>query len=137
VNDVKRLRLQNQIFRHVATYYQKLSGAKNARATLENSQADASNNPFENADTAKFTEQVSDYCTFTRCELSSDGSYAKIYVSIWGNEKEQDRIMKEIKRLVPGMRSSIAKHIRMRAIPQLTFVQDRSFERASEIDKLI
>lgn len=137
MNDVRRLRLQNQIFRHVATYYQKVSGAKNARATLENSQKSESNNPFEAVDASKFTEQVSDYCTFTRCELSSDGSFAKIFVSIWGDEKEQERIMKEIKRLVPGMRSSIAKNIRMRAIPQLAFVQDHSFEKASDIDKLI
>lgn len=137
MNDIKRLRLQNQIFRHVATYYQKMAGAKNARATLENVTKAESNNPFEAVDPDKFTQQVTDYCTFTRCELSSDGSFAKIFVSIWGDAKEQDRILKEIKRLVPGMRSSIAKNIRMRAIPQLTFVQDLSFEKAGEVNKLI
>lgn len=137
MNDIRRLRLQNQIFRHVATYYQKMAGAKNARATLENSTQAETANPFELADVTKFTEQVSDYCTFTRCELSSDGSFAKIFVSVWGTEKEQERILKDIKRMVPGMRSSIAKNIRMRAIPQLAFVQDHSFEKASEVDKLI
>ncbi|MBN8222075.1 MAG: 30S ribosome-binding factor RbfA [Spirochaetes bacterium] len=137
MNDIKRLRLQNQIFRHVATYYQKMAGAKNARATLENVTKAESNNPFEAVDPDKFTQQVTDYCTFTRCELSSDGSFAKIFVSVWGDAKEQDRILKEIKRLVPGMRSSIAKNIRMRAIPQLTFVQDLSFEKAGEVNKLI
>lgn len=137
MNDIKRLRLQNQIFRHVATYYQKMAGAKNARATLENVTKAESTNPFEAVDPDKFTQQVTDYCTFTRCELSSDGSFAKIFVSVWGDAKEQDRILKEIKRLVPGMRSSIAKNIRMRAIPQLTFVQDLSFEKAGEVNKLI
>ncbi|MBV6494157.1 MAG: Ribosome-binding factor A [Turneriella sp.] len=137
MNDVKRLRLQNQIFRFVATYYQKTSGAKNARATLENSEKAKGHNPFVSADLSKFTEQVADYCTFTRCELSADGSFAKIFVSIWGTQKEQERILKEIKRLVPEMRTRIAKNIRMQAIPQLTIIQDHSFEKATHIDKLI
>jgi ribosome-binding factor A len=139
MNDIKRLRLQNQIFRHVATYYQKMAGARNARATLELPDAEgaAPRNPFEVTEAGKFTEQVSDYCTFTRCELSSDGSFAKIFVSIWGTAKEQERMLKEIQRMIHGMRQSIAKNIRMRAIPQLSFVQDHSFERASEVDKLI
>jgi ribosome-binding factor A len=140
MNDIRKLRLQNQIFRHVATYYQKMNSAANARKTLEaevEKDADSLKNPFEALDPARFTEQVTDYCTFTRCELSPDGSFAKIFVSIWGDAKEQERIMKDIKRHVQGMRSSIAKHIRMRAIPQLAFVQDHSFEKGSSVDKLL
>ena len=45
--------------------------------------------------------------------------------------------MKGIQRLVPGMRSSIAKNIRMRAIPHLAFVQDRSFEKGDQVARLI
>lgn len=140
MNDIRKLRLQNQIFRHVATYYQKMSSSSRAATALEGAaekSGDEVKNPFEALDPARFTEQVTDYCTFTRCELSPDGSFAKIFVSIWGDAKEQERIMKDIKRHVPGMRSSIAKHIRMRAIPQLAFVQDHSFEKASQVDKLI
>lgn len=137
MNDIRHLRLQNQIFRHVATYYQKMSGTNNARKTLERAQenADRTLNPFEAVDAQSFTEQVTDYCTFTRCELSSDGSFAKIFVSIWGSPKEQERIFNDIKRHAHGMRSSIAKHIRMRAIPQLAFVQDLSYEKASEVER--
>ncbi|HRP69349.1 MAG TPA: ribosome-binding factor A [Turneriella sp.] len=137
MNAVRHLRLQNQIFRFVATYYQKESGAKNARATLENNEKSGAHNPFTEADLSKFTEHVTDYCTFTRCELSSDGSFAKIYVSVWGSSKEQERIMKEIKRMVPDMRTRIAKNIRMQAIPHLAIIQDHSFEKGSEIEKLL
>jgi len=134
MNDVRRLRLQNQIFRHVATYYQKMAkGHFNA----EVDQPAASPNPFAAIDADNFTVQMRDYCTFTRCELSSDGSFAKIFVSVWGTPQEQERIIKDIKRHVPGMRTSIAKHIRMRAIPQLAFVQDHSFEKAAETEKLL
>lgn len=139
MNDIRRLRLQNQIFRHVATYYQKAAGTNNARKTLERAQENAGRtlNPFEAVDIHSFTEQVTDYCTFTRCELSPDGSFAKIFVSIWGSPREQERIMADIRRHAHGMRSSIAKHIRMRAIPQLVFVQDHSYEKASEVEKLL
>lgn len=173
MNDIKRLRLQNQIFRLVATYYQKMSRGHDGQSlTLDTMSIDAADrgqddqglvldtpavsaveprsidvptegqsntptNPFQHADTTSFTRQVKDYCTFTRCELSPDGSFAKIFVSIWGDEKDQQQTMKAIKRLVPGMRSSIAKNIRMRVIPQLAFVQDHSFEKGDQVARLI
>ncbi len=147
MNDIKRLRLQNQIFRLVATYYQKMSRGQDvhgleldmpAVSAGEPMPTDAkSSNPFAHADTNSFTRQVKDYCTFTRCELSPDGSFAKIFVSIWGDEKDQQQTMKAIKRMVPGMRSSIAKNIRMRVIPQLAFVQDLSFEKGDQVARLI
>jgi ribosome-binding factor A len=139
MNEIKRLRLQNQIFRHVAIYYQKTSGAKSARENLARAEArsEQGKNPFELANLSDITRQVHDYCTFTRCELSADGSFAKIYVSVWGSPKEQNLIMKEIRRMIPGMRSSIAKHIRMQTIPRLVFVQDLSFEKGAQIEKLL
>jgi ribosome-binding factor A len=144
MNEIKRLRLQNQIYRHVATYYQKMSGARMSSFGQENEPtveitADAakSTNPFVAIEPENFTEKVSGYCTFTRCELAPDGSFAKIFVSIWGDEREQERIMKDIQKHAHGMRSSIAKHIRMRAIPHLAFVQDRSFEKADQVNRLI
>lgn|GEM_PF-3509375 len=194
MNEIRRQRLQNQIFRHVATYYQKMSRGQDAQGLmldtrsidassegqdgqglaldtksilapaeaqdaqglmLDTKSIDASSegqegqtntsptspfntpNPFSQNEPHDFTQHMKDYCTFTRCELSADGSFAKIFVSIWGDEKEQERIMKDIKRHAHGMRSSIAKHIRMRVIPQLAFVQDRSFEKGAEVEKLI
>ena len=164
MNEIRRQRLQNQIFRHVATYYQKMSrgqdgqglaldtpavsaaeptaiqaltGAQDTPTNPSPSSPFQAQNPFAQAEPHDFTQHMKDYCTFTRCELSADGSFAKIFVSIWGDAKEQERIMKDIKRHAYGMRSSIAKHIRMRVIPQLAFVQDRSFEKGAEVEKLI
>ena len=156
MNEIRRQRLQNQIFRHVATYYQKMSrgqdgqglalDTKSIGAPTEDQDGQTNTSPtspfntpdpFAHAEPHDFTRHMKDYCTFTRCELSADGSFAKIFVSIWGDEKEQERIMKDIKRHAYGMRSSIAKHIRMRVIPQLAFVQDRSFEKGAEVEKLI
>lgn len=176
MNDIKRLRLQNQIFRLVATYYQKMSRGQDdqglaldtpavsaaeprsigvpsegqdvlgleadrmsvdATSRGQDDQTAVPTNPFAHGTSNDFTRQVKDYCTFTRCELSPDGSFAKIFVSIWGDEKDQERTMKGILRLVPGMRSSIAKNIRMRAIPHLAIVQDRSFEKGDQVTRLI
>lgn len=136
MNEIRRLRLQNQIFRHVALYFQKVSPARFGKQTLAEAQnATETSNPFELAGIEDITHQVQDYVTFTRCELSADGSFAKIFVSVWGNPHEQERLMKDLKKQVPALRSSIARNIRMRAIPQIAIIQDTSFEKAAEIDK--
>jgi ribosome-binding factor A len=138
MNEMKRLRLQNQIFRHVALFFQKSAPSQSARRTLAKAQEKAGMpNPFELASIEDITRQVHDYFTFTRCELSSDCSVARLHVSVWGSPREQERLMKDIRHKVPALRTSIAKHIRMRSIPQIVIIQDKSFEKASEMDKLL
>ncbi|GAB4432596.1 MAG: hypothetical protein OHK0011_15470 [Turneriella sp.] len=138
MNEIKRLRLQNQIFRHVALFFQKTTPSQSAKRTLaETQEKEGILNPFELAGIEDITLKVKDYLTFTRCELSADGSFAKLYVSVWGSPREQARLLKDIRQRVPALRTSIAKNIRMRAIPQIAVVQDTSFEKASEVDKLM
>ncbi|MFZ5629971.1 MAG: ribosome-binding factor A [Spirochaetota bacterium] len=138
MNEIKRLRLQNQIFRHVALFFQKTTPSQSAKMTLaETQEQEKIPNPFELAGIEDITRQVQDYVTFTRCELSADGSFAKLFVSVWGSPREQERLLKDIRQKVPALRTSIAKNIRMRAIPQIVIVQDTSFEKASEVDKLM
>jgi len=139
MNEIKRLRLQNQIFRHVALFFQKTTPSQSAKTTLADAQDKEAKiaNPFELAGIEDITRQVQDYVTFTRCELSADGSFAKLFVSVWGNPHEQERLLKDIRQKVPALRTSIAKNIRMRAIPQIVIVQDTSFEKACEVDKLM
>lgn len=138
MNEIRRLRLQNQIFRHVALFFQKTAPSQSAKKTLADIQDQAKvSNPFELAGIEDITRQVQDYLTFTRCELSADGSFARLFVSVWGSPREQERLLKDIRNKVPALRSSIARNIRMRAIPQIAIVQDTSFEKASEVDKLM
>lgn len=138
MNEIKRLRLQTQIFRHVALFFQKTAFSQSAKRTLADVQEKSLiANPFELVPAEDITRQVHDYATFTRCELSADGSFAKLYVSVWGSPREQARLMKELKKKIPALRTSIAKHIRMREIPRIAIVQDTSFERASKMDKLL
>lgn len=136
MNEVKRLRLQSQIFRHVVRYYQKMSGAGlNVQIPVDAINTTQSSNPFELASIEDITDAVHDYATFTRCELSSDASFARIFVNIWGSPHEQDRTLKEIRKHIHGMRSSIAKHIRMRVIPNLDIVKDDSLEKSRAVEK--
>lgn len=138
MNEIKRLRLQNQIFRHVALFYQKTTPSQSAKMTLADVQNQAKiPNPFELAGSEDITQHVQGYVTFTRCELSADGSFARLFVSVWGSPREQKRLLKDIRNKVPALRSSVARNIRMRAIPQIAIVQDTSFAKASEIDRLM
>ncbi|MCS6971493.1 MAG: 30S ribosome-binding factor RbfA [Turneriella sp.] len=136
LNEVRRLRLQSQILRHTALFYQKFpptESAKNALATT----AENTTNPFELLPGEDISRKVGNYVTFTRCELSADGSRAKLYVSIWGDTAEKRRVMRNIRRQAPQLRASIARNIRMRQVPQLVFLPDLSFDRASRIERLI
>ncbi len=139
MNEIKRLRLQNQIFRHVALFFQKSAPSQSRKRTLADAQEKETKvpNPFELAGVEDITHQVKDYVTFTRCELSADGSFARLFVSVWGSPREKERLLKDIRQKVPALRTSIAKNIRMRAIPQIVITPDASFEKTSEIDKLI
>jgi len=133
MNEVRHHRLQNQIHRLVATYYQREIEEINS----EKPEIDSENKPEPKSDknpfNASLTHTLPNYGTITRCELNPDGSFVKIYVSIWGTPTQQAKKLKEFKRHVPTIRSRIAKNIRMRVIPQIAIIQDLSYEKAEGI----
>ncbi len=61
------------------------------------------------------------FLTFSRCELSRDGSSAKVFISIYAEQKEQFKAFKIIKQNTRLFRSIISKNIRMKYIPSLSF----------------
>ena len=77
------------------------------------------------------------FVTFTRCELSKDYSYAKVFVSIFGSEDEQMRTFEALKRCSPFIRGRIAKNIRTKKIPVVHFKLDKSIEKAARIEALL
>jgi len=75
--------------------------------------------------------------SITDIELPSDFSLAKIYVSIYGSEAQQQQVMEALKDNAPKMRKEIGKRIRLRNTPELHFYLDNSLERGSKITELI
>ena len=77
------------------------------------------------------------FVTFTRCELSSDNSVARVYVSVFEEEPEKTKSMQALKRAAGFIRKRVGDAIRMKMVPSIHFVLDTSLEDAQRIDQLI
>ncbi len=73
----------------------------------------------------------------TSVEVSRDLSFAKIYVSIFGNIEEQENIIKILTKAASFVRLELGKRIRLRHVPEVEFRLDRSLEYGAHIDKVL
>ncbi len=73
----------------------------------------------------------------TDLELASDYSYAKVYVSVFGDEEEKKNSLEALIEAAPHVRYEIGKRIRLRLTPKIDFHLDDSLERGSRVSALI
>ena len=80
------------------------------------------------------------FLTVTRIELTQDLRYAKIFFSVLGTEKEQTDTQEALKSASGFIRRLIAQRIRLRLVPEIRFIQDKSSEYSvhiqQELDKI-
>lgn len=81
--------------------------------------------------------RLSGIISVTDVDLSSDYKYAKIYISIYGSDEQQEQSMEALEDSTPRIRCEIGKRIRLRNTPDITFIKDDSLERGSRITSLI
>jgi ribosome-binding factor A len=81
--------------------------------------------------------RISGIVSVTDVELSADCRYAKIFVSIFGNQEEQDNTMEGLECSSGFIRSEISKRINMRFAPEISFKMDDSLERGSRVTSII
>ena len=77
------------------------------------------------------------FVTVTRCELTSDLSYCKVWVACMGGE---DRTAKAVEGMTAAsgyFKKCIAGRVRMRKIPELIFLSDNSLEYSEHIEDII
>lgn len=75
--------------------------------------------------------------TVTEVDVAPDYSVAKVYVSFLGkNYKKRDGI-EALRRSKGHIKSLLAKRVRMRKIPDLTFVVDDTLDNADRIEKIL
>lgn len=61
-------------------------------------------------------------------EVTPDLKYAKIFVSVLGNEEEKEKTMEGLKKSSAYARHQLAHRMNLRNTPELTFVLDNSIE---------
>lgn len=77
------------------------------------------------------------FVTVTNVEVSPDFKTAKVFVSVLGTEAEQRRTMHGLRHAAGHVQRLIGQRMRIRNTPYLSFVHDRSVERAIELSMLI
>ncbi|GAA0122089.1 MAG: 30S ribosome-binding factor RbfA [Clostridium argentinense] len=73
----------------------------------------------------------------TDVDVSKDLSYAKIYVSIFGNEKEKKDSYLALKNSAGFIRKEIAKNVKIRHIPEVIIELDETLDKAQHLDSLL
>ncbi len=87
------------------------------------------------------TEDVKDprlgMISITDVEVSGDLSFAKIYFSMLGDEKQKETNLQALDRAKGFIRSELAKRIRVRHVPEISFHFDPSLEQGARISALL
>lgn len=70
--------------------------------------------------------------TISDIELSSDLQVAKVYISIYGDERGKAIAINGLKAKAGYARSGLARRMRLRSTPEVRFIEDDSLERGSK-----
>jgi ribosome-binding factor A len=77
------------------------------------------------------------FVSITDVELSRDYSYCKIFISVLGDENEREQTMEGLHKATGFIRSELAKKLRLKTVPKLSFHYDQSLEYGSKIDAIL
>ncbi len=73
----------------------------------------------------------------TEADVAPDLKTAKIYLSIYAPEEDRERTFSVIRENAGFVRKELARVMRMRTVPVLTFLFDGSMEYGSKMDELL
>ena len=75
--------------------------------------------------------------TVTFVEVSSDLRYAKVHVSVMGDETQQNLSLHGLQNAAGFLQSKIADRIEMRYTPRLAFVMDQGVKKSIEVAEIL
>ena len=75
--------------------------------------------------------------SITRVEVAPDLSTARVFVSVMGDEDEQEAAMKAMSAAVSFFHRELKKRVEMRRVPFLTFRLDNSIARGADVLSLL
>src|ERR687888_1085566 len=77
------------------------------------------------------------FVTITGVETSSDLRHARVFVSVLGSEQKRERTLDGLAAAHGVLQARVARELRIKRTPQLTFEYDPSVERGVRMTKLI
>jgi ribosome-binding factor A len=77
------------------------------------------------------------FVTVTAVDTSNDLRHARVFVSVLGTERKRQLALEGLEAAHSVLQARIARELRMKRTPQLTFEYDPSIERGVRMSKLI
>jgi len=77
------------------------------------------------------------FITITRVQMTPDLQQARVFFTVLGDEKARKNSSRALERATPFLRRQIGSHLRLRRIPELTFVFDESIAGQDRIEHLL
>jgi ribosome-binding factor A len=77
------------------------------------------------------------FVTITRCEITSDMKQCKVYFSVIGDRHVAKQTLEALLSAKGFIRGELGNLVELRHTPDLTFVEDRSAERAIELNRTL
>lgn len=81
--------------------------------------------------------RVTTMTTITDVKVTKDLSYANIYISVLGDEKEKEDSLEGLRNAKGYIRTEIGRKVKLRHVPEPVFHLDESMEHASHIAELL
>ncbi len=75
--------------------------------------------------------------TVTGVDVTPDLWLARVYVDIMGDAAEQQRSIEGLTRAAPFLRTTLSRELRIRRMPELRFLLDRSLSTGQRIEELL
>jgi len=77
------------------------------------------------------------FTTITKVEITADLRNAKIYYSVLGDEKKKKSTEIALNNAKGYIRTLIGKRIKLRLVPEILFLADRTYEHQDRIDEIL
>ncbi len=77
------------------------------------------------------------HVTVTAVEVSRDYAYAKVFYTTLDEQERKAQSQKGLENASGFLRTGISKRIKLRVVPQLIFIYDKSIENGTYLSKLI
>lgn len=75
--------------------------------------------------------------TVSAVRVSRDLGYAKVYITVLGEQSKKKESMEILNHAAGFLRRSLGQCLKLRAVPALQFVYDESFEKGMHLTNLI
>lgn len=77
------------------------------------------------------------FVTVTGVQTTRDLAQATVWVSVMGNERQQERTLAALERAAGMLQARLARELHLRRTPQLSFAYDHAVERGVRMTHLI